>query len=333
MKKIWFIFFVIFIFACQEKNPFKIDVSNISVNVDIQRFDKDLFHISTDSIERNIPFLQKKYGTFFDIFNYQIIKIGGTNEREYASRMREFRYYCHTYKIQEEVDKNFPNLDEVKSQLISAFQHYKYYFPEKNIPKIYTMISAFNQSVVILDSAVAISLDKYLGQNCQFYKDLAYENYRRMRMHKGKIACDVLQAIAETEFSFNDSTNNLLNTMIHKGKIMYFLHSMFPETADTILWDYSEKQYRWCEKYEGNIWKYLVEKKVLFINNTFEIRKYTEEAPFTAAFANVSAPRAGVWVGFKIVKAFMKQNSKISLKNLMMEQDYQKILNFSRYKP
>jgi uncharacterized protein YjaZ len=63
------------------------------------------------------------------------------------------------------------------------------------------------------------------------------------------------------------------------------------------------------------------------------IVRFVEPAPFTSAFTTDSPGRAGAWIGWQIVKKYMKKNSGISLQALMSENDYQKILNGSGYSP
>jgi hypothetical protein len=77
----------------------------------------------------------------------------------------------------------------------------------------------------------------------------------------------------------------------------------------------------------------LLDHKILFSNKNIEIRKYTQEAPFTADFSKQSPPRAIVWLGREIINEYMKNNPDIDFVRLMYETDYQKILNNSKYKP
>jgi hypothetical protein len=57
------------------------------------------------------------------------------------------------------------------------------------------------------------------------------------------------------------------------------------------------------------------------------------DGPFTTLFANNSAPRAGAFLGWKIVNRFMEKNPDVSIQELMKNNDYQGILNAASYKP
>ena len=63
------------------------------------------------------------------------------------------------------------------------------------------------------------------------------------------------------------------------------------------------------------------------------IRKYLNDAPFTAPVSQESPGRLGAWVGWQIVDAWMEKQKDISLSDLLKEHNYQKILNESGYQP
>jgi uncharacterized protein YjaZ len=57
------------------------------------------------------------------------------------------------------------------------------------------------------------------------------------------------------------------------------------------------------------------------------------DGPFTAEVTQDSPGRLGVWVGWRIVDSYMRNNKDVTLCELMNENDAQKILEQSYYKP
>ena len=88
-----------------------------------------------------------------------------------------------------------------------------------------------------------------------------------------------------------------------------------------------------CLNNEARMWEYLVENKLLFATDRITIRKFTGVGPFTKDFTNESPARAAVWIGWRIVEAYSRKNPDIGLRDIMKEQDYQKILTLSEYNP
>ena len=121
--------------------------------------------------------------------------------------------------------------------------------------------------------------------------------------------------------------------MLYQGRIQYFLKSMMPSAPDSLLWGYSNYQYRWAVDYEENVWNYLIDKKILFEINPLLIRNFTGEGPFKNAFGNQSAPGVASFCGFRIVCSFMANNPTVTLPQLMQIEDLQTIYNRARYNP
>ncbi|MBI4648381.1 MAG: gliding motility protein GldB [Bacteroidia bacterium] len=324
------IFFFVLLINCA-RDKFKTDVSHISVNIEIKRFDRELFSINPDRLTDYIPALESKYNTYFSLYNNLIINIGEPNQRKYAEYLTVF---LDTYKeVYVKCEELFSNLKDIESELTGAFRYYKYYFPEKPVPQIYAHISGFNKSIVVADSLVSISLDKYLGSESEYYIQLGWPLYLRKRMDKTRIALDCLYAWVASEYEQKEPLDNLAGNMIEQGKIMYLLEALFPETPDSIKIGYTSPEWQWCERNEKNMWVYLIENKLLFSTDYKTIRKYIDEAPFTATFTQDSPGRAGIWVGWMIIRSYMKHNPEVTLPAIMQDNDFQKILNQSKYAP
>ncbi len=183
------------------------------------------------------------------------------------------------------------------------------------------------------NDAIGISLDNYLGADCPFYTMLALPEYKRDNMYSAKIPTDVLYSWAISEFEFDESNNNLISNMIYQGKLLYFLDAMYPEEPEHLKIGFRPDKLGWCKKNEAGMWTYLIEHKLLFNSDRMNIIRFINPAPFTSSFTTDSPGRTGIWLGWQIVKSYMKKNSKISLPGLMSDNDYQKILNDSGYSP
>ncbi len=326
--------FVLLILISCGKGGNNIDISNIDVDIEIKRFEKDLFEIDPSRIEENIMQLERKYGRFFQIFNYRIINIGNSQNQEYPELLRLFVTDYINYKLYERVMEVFPDLSELEKGFEQCFKRYKYYFRASPVPEIITYISGFNQSAVSDENILAVGLDKYLGRNEEFYKELGgLYDYLLLNMHRDKILSDCMRLWAITEFEFKDSVNNLISNMIYEGKIMYFVDAMLPYQPDTLIWGFTDVQMRFCRNNEKQMWTYIIENKLVFNTDKFRISQFIREGPFTKDFSRESPGRAAVWLGYNIVSAYMDKNKNLNLRNLMYESDYMKILNQSGYNP
>lgn len=335
MKKILIFIPFLLLFACKNNNKFDVDVSDIKVNIKVKHFEKDLFKFRIDSTGYYLKLYRQKYGEFFKLFNFQITEMGSSEDPNYPENLAMFVRYWKTENIPEIIDSVFSDFDTKEvPEIKKAFQHYKYYFPEDTVPDIYTFFSSFGYSVVTLDGIIGLALDKYLGKKYFYlYDRIGWSKYQKRRMIKEMIPVDIMRAVAVADYPYDEDGDNMLKKMIYEGKIQYFLNCMLPETPDTLKWRYTKRQLAWAEKYENKIWSYIAEQKLLFSSDQTEIRKMTGDGPYTSAFTDVSAPRAGCFIGYKIVEKYMNNNKNLSLKDLMEEKDARKILEQAKYNP
>lgn len=325
--------FTLFLSSC-DGNRLDVDVSDISIpDVKINRLEQDIFNIDTANIKTADKKLQAKYGNFYFSFISRIINTGGRHDSSYLFRMKQFIADPDMREAFNDCQKTYPNTNFLAEQLTDIFKHFNYYFPEKKVPKTITMMSGFNYSVVLLDSTLAIGLEMYLGSSNKFYQMLALPHYKTTFMSKENIAPDATRAWMISEFPYHMNKSDFLSEITYMGKILYLTDALLPNVHDSLKIQYSEQQLDYCLQNEFNVWSYFAAQKLLYTTNQAEIMKFTSEGPFTSAFSKEAPSRIGYWIGWQIVRQYMKNNPEISLEQLMKEVDAQKILNKAKYKP
>lgn len=326
---ICFLISIIIFNSCGEKRH---NINTDNVKIKIIRFDQDLFNMNIDSLEKDFVFLSENYGNFLDLYFKGVIQIGDIDSEMFFENLKFFLTDYSIFKAYSESQKEFNDISRIEREFSDAFSNYISNFPDKKVPSVYTIITGFNQSIIIDECILAIGIEKYLGRNCSLYDRLMIPNYLRLNMHKEMIVSDGIKAWGLTEFIYNDSIDNLINNMIYHGKIHYFQHILLPDLPDSIIFGFTGKQVEWCIANEKRMWKYLVENKLLFDNNPLTIRKFTEPSPFTKSFSSNSPGRAVNWLGYKIVEKYMQKNLKVNLNELMDNDNYREILQKARYR-
>ncbi len=318
-------------FSCT-RNPLKINVSTVVIDLKVKHLDMDLLKLEKDQMEAAIPVLKSSHGEFFDLFTYRMISIGGSEQENFPEMLYSFVSDTLIRELETNVAENIDTV-QLRKDLELAFKHYKYYFPEKEIPVVYTCISGFNQSVVTAENIIGISLDKYLGADSRFYRQLGLPVYKRRNMHPEKIVPDAMYAWAVTEWPKADNANNLLSQMIHEGKMLYFMDAMLPEILDTLKIGFTKNQLDYCRKNEASMWTFMAEQKLLFSTDRMSIKRFIDDGPYTTTFTDQSPARTGAWLGWQIVRSYMKQDKDVELADLINNADSQGILNQSGYRP
>lgn len=329
MNKLRLLIFVFTFLACTPNAP-KVDISNISLDIKILRFEKDLFELKQN---QDFKLFKKKFEHILPIYSNKVIGLGNPEDSGYLQYLNKFLFDSTMTLVANRVNEKYPNLNQIEGELTDAFKYMKYYFPNKKTPSIYTQISGFNQSIVVSPDLIGISLDKYLGKDCEFYSYLGTPLYARENMTSERIGQDVILAYALTEFPFHPIKDDLISNMIYQGKIRYLVQSLMPKKSEADIMKYTPDQLAWCKENEELIWGFIIEQKHLFSTEYRTIIKYINDGPFTSGMPQESPSRTGIWLGWQIVNEYMKSHKDLSLSDLMKENDYGLMLRESAYQP
>lgn len=334
MKK--FLFYLSFIAllatGCKfnSKGP---DVSHINVTVSPQLFFIDLFEMDESNLTAEISKLSDKYGTYLDAYSQQIIQIGSPSSPQYPDFIKSFMDYEDNREVYDACKKQFGDPQLFSEELTEAFRHYQYYFPQAAMPSVYFHTSYFNQSIAMDSNWVSVSVEKYLGADCQFYEWLSIPKYLRRKMVPEKIVPDLMKAMAIGNFSLQMKNEDVISKMLEQGKLLYFVKQMIPDIQDTLLFDYSKKQMKWCYQHEADIWASIVEQKHLYNTDRMIIQKYVSDSPFTYYLGQESPGKAAVFIAYQIIEAYMESHPDKNLDDLLINSDGHLILRESRYRP
>ncbi len=315
------------------KKPTAPDISDIEVDFQLIPFYKDLFSISPDSVEQNIEALKIKYGSYLDAYSEGVIGVGHPDSETYVDNLSKFLAYEPNQEVYDTCRAVFSDKDALKNDLEKAFRYYKHYYPNRVTPDVYLHISGFNQSMVVDSGWVSVSVEKYLGSDCIFYEWLETPQYLRRHMTPHMVVPDVMKAIGMTEYSYNDSIDDLVSSMIYHGKMLHFVKRTIPDIPDTLLFGYTKEEMDWCRENEDFMWSAVVEQKHLFSTDPMLTRKYVGEAPFTSFFGQDSPGRTGRFLGFQLLQSWLEENQEHSFREMMEQSDPHRILSKARYRP
>ena len=343
MKNFLIVFFIAVYFAACNNDENAPDVSNIKVEVPIERFEKDFFSLDTLDIEKGLRNLEMKYPSLYPIFIHNILGLHDSSRDKGVVRfMTQNRF------IAEAADKEFKNANEIKKDFEQAFRYVKYYFPEYRIPKVATIVGppdafARNQigelttNFLTLDH-LGILIQFYLGKDFSLYKDAFFistiaPQYRSRRFDKKYLVTDAMKLIADDIYPDRSIGKGLVEQMIEKGKQWWLLDKFLPKTPDSIKTGYTKQQLNWCDANEGLIWNDIITtEKDLYTKDPMTLQNYIGEAPFTQSFGPASPGNIGQWIGWQIVKKFANKNSSMPVMDIM-KTDARKIFEQAKYKP
>lgn len=326
-------FLIISLSACKS-DRLDVDVSEINSDFAVDRLDEEFFQLRPDNFTQKHEELQAKYGSFYKRYVENILQLGLLDDPALKYSVASFLSNAEVVKLAETIEQNFEDLEAETTVLAEAFKYYQYHFPNSEIPQGVAFISGFDSKVAATGQHLGIGLDLYLGQDSEYYKLMKWPEYKRAQMVRKRIPYDAMRGWILTEFDLTNNGNDLVSRMIVYGKALYAMDAVFYNHLDHLKIGFSEKQLRWCEDNETEIWSKFIESELLFSSNTNDIRRYISEGPFTPGMPKESPAQVGFWVGWKIVRAYMGNHPNTSLEQLMNTPiDGQKFLAASKYKP
>jgi hypothetical protein len=330
-------------FACNNKKSDAPDVSDIKVDIKLERFDRDFFAIDTNNVLQGLDNLYAKYPGLTNIFLQNVL---GLDSSSTLHGVRNF--ISMSGNLYDTVNTVFKNTNDLEKDFKKAFQYVKYYFPKYKLPAHIATIAGPVDAMAQSENGptpnflgpdfLGISLQFYLGRNFSVYSDPFFidnvaPEYRSRRFSKEYITGDAMQLIVNDIFPDKSGGKPLVEQMIEKGKRWYLLDKFLPTTPDSIKTGYTQQQLNWCAENEGLIWGYIIKNEDLYSLTPSVIQTYIGEGPFTQGFSQELSPgNMGQWLGWQIIKKFVSKNPNIKPEEVMTTEP-KKILDEAKYKP
>lgn len=328
--------------GCMNKQEAKVD--GINVDVAKQRFERDFFQIDTFKLESSLGVLQKKYPTFYIDFRDRILGLATLDSMQKNEAIKRFyKDYKSIYDSSKNIDKG---IDEAHLNIIKALKYVKYYFPAYGIPKQFITfigpIDAFaygetgGSGEIITNEALCSGIQLHLGSEFSLYKtDLGqqlYPAYISRKFTTDYIASNSIKNIIDDIFPPSPGEKTLLDILIDHGKRMYVLDLLMPFEADEIKLGYTTQQLKGARENEGYIWNFITEHNLLYEKDVLRIRSFVTDGPMTSELGIGSPGFISLFVGKKIVAAYMEKKPETSIQQLL-ETDAKQILAGSKYRP
>ena len=121
-----------------------------------------------------------------------VLQLGPVNDPDINNCFLVFFQDSTLQALIADVEQAYEDVDDLNHQLTNAFRRLSKMLPDIKIPQVYTQIGSLDQSIVVTDSMLGISLDKYLGADYPAYLRYGYTEEQRKMMTREYIVPDCL---------------------------------------------------------------------------------------------------------------------------------------------
>ena len=332
MQKILLILLSIFILSACQTDGQK-DFMHKDGTLEIYRYDRLQYEASLSNSVAAIQKMKIESPQATKILIEDVLGIGTVDAPKVNERIRD--YYKDTVLVQVMLDvhERFKDVSDLEIAFTKAFKRLKKELPSLVIPKIYTQISALNQSVVVGDSLLGISLDKYLGEDYPIYKKYYYA-FQRKTMNPERILpeCLTFYLISQYPFSWEWEHRSLFDVMMYRGKIAWVVEkALKTDRSGKVAFGYTDEEVKWCKKKGPQVWDIMLSRHYMESMDPMMIRGFTTTDPNRFLKEKNIPSGIGTWMGMQIVERYMKQHKEVTVEELLQCTDYQHILNSTEF--
>lgn len=293
------------------------------------RFEQLLFDTPADRLPAEMQAHTAEYST-------ELITFLPANQ-EYVNWVQDYvsdPVMCDIYHI---TDSLYHDLSDIERQLGNALGRAYRLCPDiPHIERFFTLITGdydnYDNRVYTNGRDLCLMLDVYALGAMERYQYFGLPNHVVRLCLREQIVPDCIRRVAVNNVSWPVRGQTLLDYAIAEGKTLYFVEQCLPGLADTTLLRYTDGQLRWMHQNEKNVWEWLIQNKALYSTDIPLFQNLLGDAPHTNAFGSESAPRTAAYIGWQIVKAYVKK-SHCTMQQLLDETDSQKILTASGWRP
>lgn len=155
-----------------------------------------------------------------------VLKIGYVDDPEINSKFLNFYQDTTLQSLINEVEFQYANMDDINKELTETFGRLKSILPDMEIPKVYAQIGSLDQSIIVGNNTLGISLDKYLGASYPLYFKY-YPSTQRNQMVRSMIVPDCMVFYMLSLFPMPaDREATQLEHDIHIGKIQWVVNKI-----------------------------------------------------------------------------------------------------------
>ncbi|WP_296258344.1 gliding motility lipoprotein GldB [uncultured Phocaeicola sp.] len=252
-----------------------------------------------------------------------VLMLGKVDEPNINERMCAYYTDSVLFRLMLDAEEKFGDMRPIEEKLTEGFRELKKEVPSLPIPLVYSQISALNQSVVVGDSLLGFSLDKYMGEDYPLYKRYYYA-YQRRSMKPERILpdCFTFYLMSQYPFGWEKGRRTLFDVIMHQGKINWVVRKVLGIKSNAELLDYTKAEADWCKKNEKKLWKWMVSREYLSSTDPMIIRAYTHPDPNIILKGESVPPIIGIWIGMQLTEKFMKQHPDMSIETLLECEDF-----------
>lgn len=170
MYRLIFILLSIIVFSACRSDKQKDDFSFSGIK--IARYDRLQYEATVQNSFFSLQRMNTEFSQETRLLIEEVLDLGSVDMVDMNDRLCAYFSDSILVHLMEDAGEKFKDVSSLEQRLTQGFSNLKKEIHELPVPQIYTQISALNQSIVVGDSILGISLDKYMGSDYPLYQSI-----------------------------------------------------------------------------------------------------------------------------------------------------------------
>ncbi len=333
MKKNW-------LFIVSQLVIFALGVSSCNNNTPTEHQDGDIEIVRYENIifQSTPQQLPSKLAEIRPLVECELIPMQ-LNNPDFIAAITDFSQDPAMKEIYDSVAAHYQNLSWLEHGITQAIEKLKKAFGKSedlsfDYERFVTLTTGqfdYSNRIAVYEGSMLIAIDQYVLPCFEKFQYFGQPMYIVNMSDSSFLLRDCVSAIAEQVVPFDEQKTRLLDFIVASGKTLYLLDIACPNMDERIKMRYTPEQMKWMKDNEGNVWGAFIQNKLLFEQDPSKFNNIIDDAPFTNAFRNDSAPRTSEYIGLQMVRKYIAKTGK-SLQEVMAATS-DEILKDSGYRP
>lgn len=319
--------------GCGGERHTDLPIDEVPLTVEIGRLDRVMFRTGDSARTKSLE-AHATFGGFYRIYVEDILQGVPLEDPRLAMVLTRFTTDPDWVSVQQAADSVLGDLEPQRRGFENAFKRLKVLFPDSLTPRIVAFNSGYNFGIFPTDSVLGVGVEWFIGKDHPVIGYLAPESfpqYVKDRMRPEMLVPSAVKGWLLVHYTRDIRGEDLLTNLVETGKVMVLLDALLPDTDPALKFAFSNEQLAWCEANEYGIWKDLVSKDQLYSKRVEDIGRWMNDGPFTNGLPRESPGHLGEWIGYRMVKAYLKDHAEVTIPQLLALDDPRVVLK--EYKP
>ena len=160
----------------------------------------------------------------------KMLRLGEVSDPDISHRFLRFYQDSILQTLIADVEAEYANMNDINMQFRKSFDNLTKWLPNLPLPNIYAQIGALDQSIVIGEKMIGISLHKYMGEDYTLYQKY-YTDDQRKSMTRKYIVPESLAFYLLSIYPMDGyDTRTQIEKDLHMGKVMWVVNKALEVT-------------------------------------------------------------------------------------------------------